>query len=279
MRRIAIVAVVLAGLAGVGVAAPSAHAGCAFIMVWHDRAYWGSGGGPAQASPGGTVLDGAVEPGCNDTVGTDEHPKPVAARSIPGIPSAVAIFSQGSTFVGSGYFIERYPVSSRGTGVAIVDETRGCVLGGPVRITGRAHLGLGLINVSVDDSTVRLHHLESGMAQMFPDGHTQFQGLARDGFPYVGEGQLVRVDARFCKVPGSVGTKIVARRIVPAGPIVAPATAEDLLGENWRGSPGAVSKAAGGHALAVAIVVLVAALGVGTALTTHRRRSLPPPTG
>ena len=110
MRRIAIVAAVLAGLAGVGVAAPSAHAGCAFITVWHDRAYWGSGGGPAQASPGGTVLEGAVEPGCNDTVGANEHPTPVAARSIPGIPSAVAIFSQGSTFVGSGYFIERYPV-------------------------------------------------------------------------------------------------------------------------------------------------------------------------
>jgi hypothetical protein len=104
--------------------APSAHAGCAFIVVWHDRAYWGSGGGPAQASPGGTVLEGAVQPGCNDTVGANEHPTPVAARSIPGVPSAVAIFSQGSTFVGSGYFIERYPVGSRGTGVAIVDETQ-----------------------------------------------------------------------------------------------------------------------------------------------------------
>ena len=279
MRRIAIVAAVLAGLAGVGVAAPSAHAGCAFITVWHDRAYWGSGGGPAQASPGGTVLEGAVEPGCNDTVGANEHPTPVAARSIPGIPSAVAIFSQGSMFVGSGYFIERYPVGSKGAGVAIVDETRGCALGGPVRITGRAHLGLGLINVSVDDSTVRLHHLESGMAQMFPDGHTQFQGLTRNGFPYIGEGQRVRVDARFCKVPGSVGTKIVARHIVPAGPIVAPSTAEDILGADWRGRPNIVSRATGGHSLAVAIVILVAVMVVGTILTAHRRRSLPPPTG
>ena len=80
-------------------------------------------------------------------------------------------------------------------------------------------------------------------------------------------------------MPGSVGTKIVARRIVPAGPIVPPSTAEDILGADWRGSPGVVSRATGGHALAVAIVLLLAALGVGTALTAHRRRSLPPPTG
>lgn len=279
MRRLVLLVALLAGLAGGGASAPTAQAGCAFIVVWHDRAYWSFGGGPGQASPGGTVLDGAMVPGCNDTVGADDHPTPVAARSIPGIPSTVAIFSQGSTLIGSGYFIERYPVDSRGTAAEIVDETRGCALGGPVRITGGAHLGFGLVNVSVDDSTVRLHHLERGMAQIFRDGHTRFDGLSRNGFPYVGEGQLVRVDARFCEVPGSVGTKIVARRIVPAGPIVAPSTAEEILGQDWRGRPNIVSRATGGHSLAVAIVVLLAALGVGTALTVHRRRSLPPGTG
>jgi hypothetical protein len=280
MRRLAVViALLLAAFAGGRASAPTVQAGCAFIVVWHDRAYWSFGGGPAQASPGATVLDGAMGPGCNDTVGADDHPTPVAARSIPGIPSAVAIFSQGSTLIGSGYFIERYPVDSRGTAVKIVDETRGCALGGPVRITGGAHLGFGLVNVSVDDSTVRLHDLESGMAQIFPDGHTRFDGLSRFGFPYVGEGQLVRVDARFCKVPGSVGTKIVARRILPAGPIVPPSTAEDVLGADWRGRPDTVSRATGGHSLAVAIVVLLAACGVGAALVAHRRRSLPPGTG
>jgi len=191
----------------------------------------------------------------------------------------VAIFSQGSMLIGSGYLIETSNLGLGGAGVALVDETRGCALGGPVRITGRTHLGFGLIDVSVADSTVRLHHLASGMAQIFPDGHTRFDGLSRNGYPYVGEGQLVRVDARFCKVPDSVGTKIVARRIAAAGPIVAPTTAEDVLGDDWRGSPGGVSRATGGHALAVAIVLLVAALGVGTALTAHRRRSLPPGTG
>jgi len=279
MRRLVLLVALLAALAGSGATAPAAQAACAFIVVWHDRAYWQLGGGPAQADPGGTVLDGAMAPACNDTVGADEHATPVAARSIPGIPRPVAIFAEGGRLVASGYFIERYPLGSNGTGVAIVDETRGCALGGPVRITGRTHLGFGLINVSVDDSTVRLHHLDSGMAQIFPDGHTRFDGLSQHGFPYIGEGQLVRVDARFCKVPGSVGTKIVARRIVPAGPIVPPSTAEDILGGDWRGSPDVVSRATGGHAPAVAIVVLLAAVGVGTALTAHRRRSLPPPTG
>jgi hypothetical protein len=279
MRRAVLVVALLAGLAGGGATAPTAQAGCAFIVVWHDRAYWQFGGGPAQADPGGSVLDGAMAPACNDTVGADEHPTPVAARSIPGIPPSVAIYAEGSGLVGSGYFIERYPLASRGTGVAIVDETRGCALGGRVRITGRTHLGFGLIDVSVDESTVRLHHLASGMAQIFPDGHTRFDRLSRSGFPYIGEGQRVQVDARFCKVPGSVGTKIVARRIAAAGPIVPPSTAEDILGDDWRGSQGVVSKTTGGHALAVAIVLLLAALGVGTALTAHRRRSLPPPTG
>jgi hypothetical protein len=279
MRRIALVVALLAGLAGGPILPQRAGASCAFIVVWHDRAYLGSGGGPAQASPGGTMLDGAVEPGCNDTGGADEHPTAVAARSIPDIPSAVAIFSQGSIFVGSGYFIEHYPVVSGGGGVRVVDETRGCALGGPVRITGRVQLGLGLISVSVDDSTVHLRHLASGMAQIFPDGHTRFDGLSRNGFPYIGEGQRVRVDARFCKVPGSEGTKIVGRRITPAGPIVPPSTAEDVLGADWRGRPDAVSRATRGHALAVAIVVLLAALGIGTALVNHRRRSLPPGTG
>ena len=132
--------------------------------------------------------------------------------------------------------------------------------------------------MTVNDTTVRLHHLLNGAAQMFPDGHTRVEGLKRNGLPYIGEGQLVRVDARFCKVPGSVGTKIVARHIVPAGPIIAPSTAEDILGADWRGRPGVVSRATGGHSLAVAIVILVAVVVVGTILTAHRRRSLPPPT-
>jgi hypothetical protein len=104
MRRIALLTAALAALAGGAAAPPPAFAGCAFVVVWHDRAYWGFGSGPVSSD--GRALHGAVEPGCNDTVGADQHPTAVAARTIPGIPSSVAIFSQGQTLVASGYFVE-----------------------------------------------------------------------------------------------------------------------------------------------------------------------------
>jgi hypothetical protein len=271
MRRFALVAAVLAGLAGGGVAAPPAHAQCAFIVVWHDRAYWGFGGGPLQSD--GKALEGAVQPGCNDTTGANEQPSSVTARTIPGIPRAVAIFSEGQTLIGSGYLIGTTDLGVGDAAVQIRDETRGCTLGGPVQITGRVHLGFGLVDVSVDDTTVRLHHLIHGSAQVFPDGHTRFDGLTRNGFPYIGEGQRVRVDARFCKVPGSIGNKIVARRIAAAGPIVPPSTAGDVLGDGWAGTPDADAVvAAHGYGWAGAVAVLALAACIG-GLVVARRRS------
>jgi Family of unknown function (DUF6281) len=276
MRRIAIAAAVLAALAGGATAPSAAHASCAFVVVWHDRAYFAEGRPETQAHPG-TPVRGALEPDCNDTGGPAGAPTPIVARRISGVPPGVALLARDTVLVASGYFPK---VTNVLTGATMpTDETHGCTLGGPVRITGPAQPGFGALDVHVDDSTVHLHHLLRGSAQVYVDGHTRIHGLTRNGQPYIGEGQLVRVDAQFCKVPGSIGTMIVGRRIVPAGPIVAPPTAEDILGDDWRGSPGVVSRATGGHALAVAIVLLVAALGIGTVLTTHRRRSLPPPTG
>ena len=79
------------------------------------------------------------------------------------------------------------------------------------------------------------------------------------------------MDARFCKVPGSVGTKIVARRIVPAGPIVRPSTAEDILGADWRGSPDDAIVAAHGYGWEAAVALVLTASLV--ALLVARRRS------
>jgi hypothetical protein len=268
MRRLTLITALLAALAGAGVAAPSANAGCAFVVVWHDRAYLASGGPQDKRPQPGAPVQGALEPGCNDTGGAGERPTPVRATSIDGVTPEMALLVRNTVLVAYGY-LPTVPT----------DETRGCNLGGPVRITGRTNVALGFIDVSVKHSTVRLHHLLGGSAQVFLDGGTRIDGLARDGHPYIGTGQRVQVDARFCKVPGSVGTKIVARRIVPAGPIVAPSTAEDILGDDWRGSPGVVSRTTGGHSLAVAIVIILAAGGIGAALVAHRRRSLPPGTG
>jgi hypothetical protein len=263
VRRIALVAAVLAGLVGGAVAPPAARASCGFIVVWHDRAYSGYWGrGQVDARPD-AVIHGAEEPGCNDTVGADEHPTAVPARKIAGIPPSVAILSGGEPLVAYGYFpgVPGFPLDAGGPPA---DETAGCRLGGPVRLTGPADVGLGAIGVHVNQSTVHLHHLLRGSAQVFIDARTSFDGLQRDGFPYLGQGQLVRVDARFCKVPGSIGTKIVARRIAAAGPIVPPSTAETVLGPDWRGRPGLISRATGGHSraayAAVGLLVAVAAL-------------------
>ena len=150
---------------------------------------------------------------------------------------------------------------------------RGCRLGGPVRIVGRAGVAFGFLNVSVTDSTVRLHHLMHGVAQVFLDGHTQVHGLARNRLPYIGVGQMVRVDARFCKVPGSTGNKIVARRVAAAGQIVPPSTAADILGDGWAGTPDADAVvAAHGYGWAGAVAVLALAACIG-GLVVARRRS------
>jgi hypothetical protein len=270
VRRIALVALVLAVLAGGGLASPSAHASCIFVVVWHDRVYFAVGS-PGPPPHPGALVRGAVEPGCNDTGGgITEPPTPIAARHISGVPAGVAILARDTVLVASGYFPE---VANVLTGATMpTDETRGCTLGGPVRITGTAQPEFGFLNVHVEESTVHLHHLLRGSAHVEVDGNTRIERMARNGQPYIGGGQRVRVDARFCKVPGSVGTKIVGRRIVPAGPIVAPPTADDVLGSGWDGGAGVVSRATGGHSWAAYVAIGLALVAVGSVLVRHRSR-------
>jgi hypothetical protein len=257
----------LAGLAGGGLAAPPAHASCMFVVVWHDRAYFATGSPETLPAPGAPVR-GAVEPGCNDTGGgISEPPTPVAARRIAGVPPSLALLVRDTVLVAHGYI--------GGTGIPSTatispDETRGCRLGGPVRITGPALVGFGSLSVHVADSTVRLHHLLRGAAHIEVDGYTRIEGLARRGQPYIGEGQRVQVDARFCKVPGSIGTKIVARRIIPAGPIVPPSNAEDVLGENWRRPQQDITRSARGYGWEAGVALALAA-AVGAMLLARRR--------
>jgi len=274
MRRIALLVAVLAGLAGSGLAAPPAHASCIFVVVWHDRVYFAVNTPETLPHPGAPVR-GALEPDCNDTGGPARPPTPIAARRIVGVPASLALLARDTVLVPSGYFPQ---VANVLTGATLpTNETRGCTLGGPVRITGPARTAFGFISVRVDSSTVHLHHLLRGSAQVYLDGHTRIDGLVRNGQPYIGEGQLVRVDALFCKVPGSIGTKIVGRRIVPAGPIVAPPTADDILGPYWRGGPDIVSRATRGHRWAAYAALALLALVAG--LLVVRRRSRPSGTG
>jgi hypothetical protein len=85
--------------------------------------------------------------------------------------------------------------------------------------------------------------------------------------PYIGRLQAVRIDALRC------GHKIVALRVIPAGPIAPAATAEDVLGSHWRGDPGLVSDL---HNRTVLEAVALTAFGMAAVIAVRRRR---PPSG
>jgi hypothetical protein len=74
----------------------------------------------------------------------------------------------------------------------------------------------------------------------------------------------VRIDAVHC------GRKVVARRIVPAGRIVPETTAEEILGDGWRGGSSGETFAHR-HAWSAAGLGAVAAALTGCVLMLRRR--------
>ena len=66
------------------------------------------------------------------------------------------------------------------------------------------------------------------------------------------------------------GRELLARRIVPAGPIVPETTAEDILGADWRGGP-SIETSARRHAWWTAGAVVVTAAVAGGVLIARRR--------
>jgi hypothetical protein len=243
-----------------------AFAGCAVAVVWHDTSYfqyWGRGQAPST-DPGPRLGD-AVEAGCNDT-GSIPPPTSVGARAIRGVPTAVAILSQGGILIAPGYLsqVAGFPLAR--PGAPVKDATRNCRLGAPLRLSGRALPVTGRLNLGDVRSSRHLRLSDHELIDLVIDGRTQLTGLTRDGTPYVGSGQVVRINGRLCRVAGSVGPLVVARRIAAAGPIVPPSTAEDILGGGWRGGDGGVGRTA------TALVVLA---GVAVFLARARRRRSP----
>jgi hypothetical protein len=93
------------------------------------------------------------------------------------------------------------------------------------------------------------------------DFHTRIAGLDRNGVPYIGRLQAVRIDALRC------GHMIVATRVVPAGAAITPAaTAEDVLGAHWRGGPSLL------HDRTLLIAVALTAVGMAAVIGVRRRR-------
>src|SRR4029079_19705511 len=87
-------------------AAPAtAPASCAFVIVWHDRAYFAEGSPETQPHPGEPV-QGALATDCADTGGPAAAPTPIAARRIAGVPPGVALLARDTVLVAIGYFPE-----------------------------------------------------------------------------------------------------------------------------------------------------------------------------
>lgn len=273
-RSLFAVTLVLAATAVFASGPQAARASCAAVIVWHDRAYfqyWSLAAAP-HADPGPS-LRGPVQPGCNDTGGDVPSPSSVGARAIRGVSTDVAILSQGGILIAPGYFpqVAGFPLVRRGAPVE--DETRNCRLGAPLTLSGRALPSTGRLNLRDVRSSrpVRLSGRE--FSDLVVDGRTHLEGLTHNGIPYVGNGQAVRIEGQFCRVPGSVGPVVIARRITRAGPLVMPSTAEDILGAHWHGSPGAVADGGGPRHVFAAVAVLAIALGGWLLVRARRSRS------
>jgi hypothetical protein len=260
----------VAALFGAVPAPERADAACIQLVVWHDTAYtgwWNPADLPAFHT--GRRLSGAVEPDCADTGGPAAAPAPVPAHAIDGVPSSVAIWAFGAPMIASGFFpqLSEFPIAPDGR--RLDDETRGCRLGGALTVDGTAEVAFGNLSVVVSHSSRPLRLTDGRvLTDLFVDGHTRMSGLSRDGLPYIGDGQRVHVIARTCQVKGAVGPKIVARRVVAAGPIAPRPGVAVVLGQDWAGTAGGPVGATG---RALIVIVGVAAAGA-VAFVIRRRR-------
>ena len=255
-----------------GVTPAPAVASCAYFTVWHDTAYsqyWSAAAAPRVNQ--GAALRRAVAPGCNDTGGATPAPSPVGARAIVGVPPAVAIRSQGMVMVATGYFpqLPGFPLVPRPAPVG----TSTCRPGRALVLTGRALPGTGQMVLADVRSSRPVPLSDHELINLEVDAHTRITGLARNGLPYIGTGQRVRIAARRC------GGSVIARTITPAGPIVRASTAEDILGADWRGGGGVVNQLGGRDRLAAAVAVLAVAALLVLGLRAGRRGSPAPGSG
>jgi hypothetical protein len=257
VRRAVALLLAVAAANGWSIAMPApVSAQCAFVVVRHDRVYFLYGSRRGSDIRPGAVLADTVEPGCSDVVGVPAPaPTHVEARRIPGVSPDVALLVRGEALVAIGYlpWSRGFPV-----GGPAVDETKGCRLGTTVSLSGTARVWPAGIEVGSGDRPTLV----------LVDMHTVVAGLTRRDLPRIGDRQRVRIQAVHC------GRKLVARRIVAAGPIVRETSADVFLGSNWRGgaSEPPVNHRAWWAAGAAGVVAGLA----GLVLILRRRPSAPP---
>lgn len=198
----------------------------------------------------GTPIGGAVTPDCADTGGSPGSPTDIHASRIRGLSPDVAIVSGGSVLVAAGYLpqLPSFPLQRPGSSPA--DLTRNCTTGPPVPVDGTADGGF---------SGLAVRRAPGGLVRLDLDSGTRIVGLSRHGLPFIGAGQHVHVTAVHC------GTKLVARRITAAGPVVGEAPASRVLGDDWDGVSTPLI-----HSSAFWISALLLAVAIG-GWALHRR--------
>jgi len=266
-RALLVLTLALAAAAAVATVRPApARASCVAVIVWHDTAYFGyptPGGRP----PPGHRVHGVVEPGCNDTGGSVPSPTPVGAHAIAGVPPQVALLSTGGVYVPAGVFpqLPGFPIRP----ARVDDELRTCHVTAHVTASGHVLPGPGEVSLA-DVRSSRPLRLFDHRLSVVVDVHTRIAGLDRYGVPYIGRRQAVRIDAVRC------GHMIIATRIVPGGPIAPAATAEDVLGADWRGTGGVIHQLGGAARIVGALTVLVILGLIVLGLRAGRRESSAP---
>jgi hypothetical protein len=231
--------------AAAGAAVPGrAFAGCAVAVVWHDTSYfqyWGRGQAPS-ADPG-LRLHGAVEPGCNDSGGSIPSPSSIGARAIRGVPTAVAILSQGGILIAPGYFpqVAGFPLARPG---APKDETRDCRVGAALTLSGLALPSMGRLNLRDVRSSRPIRLSGHEFIDLVIDGRTQLIGSPATGSPtsapakpYALRGGSAAYPARSARRSSPAGSRAPAHSSPRPQPRTSSATDGAAVVAAWGGRP------------------------------------------
>jgi hypothetical protein len=192
---------------------------CVRAVSLRGKLYIGAGN-PSEPITFGAPIEGGIVPACNDTNLSDEQDTPAALTSIDGVSSDVAVGMGADLYLGPGYLTEspRHPLHA-----ALYseepDEIHGFHCETDTRsLTGRVDStpGFGMLIrlQGLDDPSSTLLRPYDGV--VFVDAKTEFDGLDRDGIPYLEEGREVSVAARQCAGDGAGSRKLVVTRMTAA---------------------------------------------------------------
>jgi hypothetical protein len=194
MRRAALI--VLLATAGCGSSGSDEGGACAAALVRDGMIYLGTGVDAGRGVRSGDLIEGEFAiPGCNDG-GGPEPDRTTSVFAVRGVSPELAVIDDVALYVNTGYFTELrdHPLHE-----LLHRDRRRRGRGRPCAVEGR-------IVATVWEKTLRTERGEVGIVV---DPRTEIEGLDRAGFPYVEDGQALRIEGR-CR-----GHEVLARRIEP----------------------------------------------------------------